>query len=60
MFLIPWGNHAQLEGGSVAERLMSTLTYGWVEHYSDIAGCGMRYYKINILVHLASTFTFTV
>ena len=34
------GNHAQLGGGSVAERLMSTLAYGWVERCSDVAGCG--------------------
>ena len=27
-------------GGSGAERLMSTLTYGWVERCSDIASCG--------------------
>ena len=33
-------NHAQLGGGSDAERLMSTLAYGWVEHCSDIASCG--------------------
>ena len=47
MFLIPWGNHAQLEGGSAAERLMSTLAYGWVERCSDIAGCGILYQKIS-------------
>ena len=34
------GNHAQLGGGSVAERLRSTLAYGWVERCSDVAGCG--------------------
>ena len=27
-------------GGGVAERLMSTLAYGWVERCSNIAGCG--------------------
>ena len=27
-------------GGNVAEGLMSTLAYGWVERCSDIAGCG--------------------
>ena len=32
-------NHAQVGGGSDAERLMSTLAYGWVEHCSDIVGC---------------------
>ena len=51
MFLIPCGNHAQLGGGNVAERLMSTLAYGWVERCSDIAGCGMSFAsKISILV----------
>ena len=39
-FLIPFGNHAQLEGGSVAERLRSMLAYGWVKHCSDAVGCG--------------------
>ena len=37
---VPCGNHAQLEGGSDAERLRSTLAYGWVEHCIDIASCG--------------------
>ena len=37
----PWRNHAQLGGGSVAERLMSTLAYGWVERCSGVAGCGL-------------------
>jgi len=32
-------NHAQLRGDSVAERLMSTLAYGWVERCSGVAGC---------------------
>ena len=43
--LVPYslGNHAQLGGGSVAERLMSTLAYGWVERCSDVAGCGAIY-----------------
>ena len=39
MFLIPCGYHAQLGGGSDAEILMSALTYGWVEHCSEVAGC---------------------
>ena len=43
MFLIPRGNHAQLGGGSAAKRLMSTLAYGWVERFSDIASCGEAY-----------------
>ena len=34
-------NHAQLGGGSVAERLRSTLAYGWVERCNDVAGYGM-------------------
>ena len=40
--LFPSGlwNHAQLEGGSDAERLMSTLAYGWVERCSNITSCG--------------------
>ena len=38
--LVPCGNHAQLEGGSDAERVRSTVAYGWVEHCSDIASCG--------------------
>ena len=38
--LVPCGNHAQLEGGSDAKRLMSTMAYGWVERLSDIAICG--------------------
>ena len=33
-------NHAQLGGGSDAERLMSTLAYGWVERCKNIASCG--------------------
>ena len=36
---LSWRNHAQLGGGSVAERLMSKLAYGWVERCSDVAGC---------------------
>ena len=43
MFLIPFGNHPQVEGGSAAERLMSTLAYGWVERCSDIASCGTSF-----------------
>ena len=52
LICIPWlcvslldpytlGNHAQLEGGSVAEILMSTLAYGCVEGCIDVAGCGV-------------------
>ena len=36
---VPCGNHAQLGGGSGAERLRSTSTYGWLECCSDIASC---------------------
>ena len=32
-------NHAQIRGGIVAKRLMSTLAYGWVDRYSDVARC---------------------
>ena len=51
-------NHAQLGGGSVAERLMSTMAYGWVEHCSDVAGCGVnssskdKCYWLHYLCHL--------
>ena len=49
-FLYPWlcvillvpyslGTHAHLGGGSTAERLGSTLAYGWVERCNDVAGC---------------------
>ena len=37
--LVPCGNHAQLGGGSGAERLRNTLAYGWVERCSNIASC---------------------
>ena len=39
MFLIPYGNHAQLGDGSATERLMSALAYGWVECCNDVVGC---------------------
>ena len=50
-FVYPWlcvslivpyslGNHAYLGGGSVAQKLRSTLAYGWVERCSDVDGCG--------------------
>ena len=45
----PWRNHAQLGGGSVAERLMSTLAYVWVERCSDVVGCGIIHQKISNL-----------
>ena len=53
------GNHAQLGGGNVAKILMSMLAYGLVELCSDMAGCGTSSYQMSILVHIASTFTFT-
>ena len=43
----PWRNHAQLRGGSIAERLMSKLAYGWVERCSDLAGCGILHRNIS-------------
>ena len=43
--LVSCGNHAQLGGGSDAEILKSTLAYGWMEHYSDIAGCGTSFFQ---------------
>ena len=49
-------NHAQLEGGGVAERLMSMLAYGWVERCSDVAGSGRILFKISILDYFVSTF----
>ena len=33
-------NHAQLEGGSVAEGLMRTLAYGLVERCNDVVSWG--------------------
>ena len=41
--LVPYGNHAQLRGGSDAERVRITLAYGWAEHCSDIAICEEAY-----------------
>ena len=50
------GNHAQLRGGSVVERLRSTLAYGWVERCSDIAGYGTNSSqdKYSCLFHLCN------
>ena len=53
-------NHAQLEGGNVAERLRSTIAYGWVERCSGVAGCGRVLHKISNLVYFTSTILFTV
>ena len=60
--LVPYSleNHAQLGGGNVAERLRSTLDYGWVERCSDLAGCGTSSYNISNLVYFISTILFTV
>ena len=55
-----FGNHVQLRGGSVAERLRSTLAYGWVECCSDIAGCRELHSKISILVYFISAIVFVV
>ena len=52
------GNHAQLRGGSVAERLMSTMAYGWVERCSDVVGCGPTYFKTSILVYFVPIIVF--
>ena len=41
--LVPYGNHAQLEGGNDAERVRNTLAYGWVGQCSEIASCGEAY-----------------
>ena len=43
--LAPYGNHAQLRGGNDAERVRSTLAYGWVERCSDIAGCRTSFFQ---------------
>ena len=41
----PLCNDVQLVGGSVAKRLRSALAYGWVEHCSDVAGCGTNFFQ---------------
>ena len=60
--LVPYSleNHTQLGGGNVAERLRSTLAYGWVERFSDIAGCATSSYKISNLVYFTYAVLFTV
>ena len=59
MFLIPYGNPAQLGGGSATERLMSALAYALVEHCSDIASCGMSFnFKILIFFCVISATVF--
>ena len=55
--LVPYSleNHAQLKGGSIAERLRSTLAYDWVELVA-----GRVLYKISNLVYFTSAIIFTV
>ena len=59
--LVPYSleNHAQLGSGNVAERLRSTLAYGWVERCSDVAGCGTSSYKISNIVYFTSAIMFS-
>ena len=45
LFPISLWNHAQLEGDSGAEKLMSTLAYGWVERCNDVASCGTSFFQ---------------
>ena len=54
--LVPYslGDHAQLGGGSIAERFRSKPAYGWEERCSDVAGCGTSYYEISNLVYFTS------
>ena len=55
------GNHAQLEGGSDAGILMSTLAYGWVERCSDIASSRESYSQDKyFLMYLSSTTVFVL
>ena len=57
--LVPYGNHAQLRGGSDAERVRRMLAYGWVECCRDIAGCRISFAsKISILVYFISAIVF--
>ena len=60
--LVPYSleNHAQLRGGSVAERLRSMLAYGWVERCSNVASCGTSSCKISNLVYFNSAILFAV
>ena len=59
--LVPCGKHAQLGGGSGAERLIIPLAYGWVERCNDIASCGtthlhdkcsLVFYVLNLAMYL--------
>ena len=47
-------NHAQLGGASDAERVRSTLAYGWVERCSDITSCGIAYFQDKYSLYLLS------
>ena len=58
--LVRCGNDAHLKGGSDVERVRSTLSYGWVERCSDVAGCETNYYKISNLVHFTSAIIFSI
>ena len=62
LFLSSLWNHAQLEGGSGAERLMSTLGYGWVECCSDVASCGTTHlqdkFSLVFLVFIPAMYLF--
>ena len=42
--LVPYslGSHSRLGGDSVVERFKITWAYGWVEHCSDVASCGVK------------------
>ena len=58
MFLIPCGNHSHLGGGSGAERMMSTLVYGWVERCSNVVGSGTRLFQDKYFLCAISTTVF--
>ena len=51
-------NHSHLMGGSDAERLMSTLAYGWVERCSDIASYGTTHLQDKYFLCLISSIVF--
>ena len=55
--LFPYENHAQLEDGSDAKRVRSTLAYGWVERCNNIASCGEasledKYLCVNLCIRI--------
>ena len=49
--LVPCGNHAQLMGGNDAERLRSTLAYGWVERCNEIVSFGEPSFEDKYLLY---------